>query len=445
MAEQAFITLAKRTLPNLLEIFMSNFVFVVDSDKQPLDPVHSAQARKMLNAGQAAVLRRFPFTVILSKSVDRIQAQPLQLKIDPGSKTTGIALLRNGAVIWAAELTHRGQAIQAALLSRRQLRRGRRNRKTRYRQARFLNRTRSKGWLAPSLQHRVLTTVTWVSKLMRFAPVKAIAMELVRFDLQQMEHLEISGVEYQQGTLAGYEVREYLLEKWGRKCAYCGVENVPLQIEHIVPRSGGGSDRISNLSLACEKCNQKKGTKNIEKFLAKKPEVLKRILAQAKRPLKDSAAVNSTRWALFNALKATGLHVATGSGGLTKFNRTRLGLQKAHWLDAACVGETLDLRVLIKQPLLIKAAGHGSRQMCRTDKFGFPSRYVPRHKFVQGFQTGDIVKAIVTGGKKVGTHLGRVAVRSTGSFNISTGDGLVQGISYKYCKTVHKKDGYNYN
>jgi HNH endonuclease len=219
---------------------------------------------------------------------------------------------------------------------------------------------------------------------------------------------------------------------------------VPLQVEHIQPRAKGGSDRISNLCLACEKCNQKKGTQDIEKFLAKKPEVLKRVLAQAKRPLKDAAAVNSTRWALFNRLKETGLPVSTGSGGLTKFNRTRLGLPKTHWLDAACVGQVESLEVLTDKPLLIKATGHGSRQMCRTDKFGFPSRYVPQFKFVQGFQTGDIVKAIVTSGKKVGEYVGRVAVRSSGSFNISDKSGLIQGVGYKHCKTVHQKDGYGY-
>ena len=82
--------------------------------------------------------------------------------------------------------------------------------------------------------------------------------------------------------------------------------------------------------------------------------------------------------------------------------------------------------------------------MCRTDKYGFPSRYVPRIKFVKGFQTGDIVKAVVTSGKKVGEYIGRIATRSTGSFNISTREKLVQGISYKYCKTIHKKDGYSY-
>lgn len=367
----------------------------------------------------------------------------ITLKIYPGSKTTGIALVQGTKLIFGAELTHRGQTIKASLESRRSLRRLRRNRHTRYRKPRFLNRTRKKGWLAPSLQHRVETTLTWVNKLRRLAFIGSIVQELVRFDLQQLESPEISGIEYQQGELQGYEVREYLLNKWNRKCAYCDAENLALQIEHIFPRSKGGGNRVSNLCLACEKCNQKKGTKNIEQFLDKKPDVLKRIIAQAKRPLKDAAAVNSTRWALFNRLKETRLPVSTGSGGLTKFNRARLGLPKTHWLDAACVGQVESLEILTNKPLLIKATGHGTRQMCRTDKFGFPTRYVPRNKFVKGFQTGDIVKAVVTSGKKIGKYVGRVAVRSTGSFNISTSE-LIQGISHKYCKTIHQKDGYGY-
>jgi hypothetical protein len=140
-------------------------------------------------------------------------------------------------------------------------------------------------------------------------------MELVKFDLQQMEHPEISGVQYQQGTLFGYETREYLLEKWNRQCTYCGAKNTPLQIEHIHPRANGGTNRVSNLCLACEPCNKTKGTQDIKVFLAKKPDLLKRLLAQAKAPLKDVAAVNSTRWLLFERLKALGLPVECGSGG----------------------------------------------------------------------------------------------------------------------------------
>ncbi len=214
----------------------------------------------------------------------------------------------------------------------------------------------------------------------------SIVQELVRFDLQQLENPEFSGIEYQQVELPGYEFREYLLNKWERKCAYCGVENIALQVEHIYPRAKGGSNRISNLCLACHSCNQKKGTKNIEQFLAKKPDIPKGILAQAKRLLK-AAAVYLTRWALFNRLKETGLPVVTGSGGLTKFNGTRLELPKSHWLDVACVGQIESLEVLTNKLLLIKATGHPTRQICRTDKLGFPSRYVPRNKSVKGFQT----------------------------------------------------------
>ena len=422
---------------------MSNFIFVLDTNKKPLIPCKPSMARKLLTAGKAAVFKRFPFTIILKKAVTAT-IESITLKLDPGSKTTGIALLQGEKVIFGAELTHRGQTIKANLESRRSLRRGRRSRHTRYRQARFLNRTRKKGWLAPSLQHRVETTLTWVNKLRRIAPIGLIVQELVRFDLQQLENPEISGVEYQQGELQGYEVREYLLNKWNRKRAYCDAENLALQVEHIHPKAKGGSNRISNLCLACEKCNLKKGTQNIAQFLTKKPDILRRILTQAKRPLKDAAAVNSTRWALLSRLKETGISVLTGSGGLTKFNRVRLNLPKTHWLDAACVGQIESLEVLTNKPLLIKATGHGTRQMCRTDKFGFPSRYVPRSNFVKGFQTGDIVKAVVTSGKKIGEYVGRVAVRSTGSFNISASE-LVQGISHKYCKIIHRKDGYSYS
>jgi 5-methylcytosine-specific restriction endonuclease McrA len=423
---------------------MSNLVFVIDTSKKPLNPCKPGVARSLLDSGKAAIFRRFPFTIILKKAVETTP-DPLVLKIDPGSKTTGFAILNGAKLIFVAELAHRGAAISKSLESRGSLRRGRRARNTRYRPARFLNRTRPKGWLAPSLQHRVLTTLTWVERFKRFAPIGSIVQELVRFDLQQLENPEISGIEYQQGELQGYEVREYLLNKWERKCAYCDKTGVPLQVEHIHPKAEQGSNRISNLTLACEKCNQKKGHQDIRDFLKGKPDLLKRIQAQAKRPLKDAAAVNSTRWALFNALKAAGLPVTTGSGGLTKFNRIQQKLPKTHFFDTACVGETPILEILTTQPLNIKATGHGSRQMCRTDKFGFPSRHVPRIKFVQGFQTGDIVKAIVPSGKHIGTHSGRVAVRSIGSFNISTAKGLIQGVKAQFCTTTHKKDGYAYS
>ena len=433
---------------------MSNHVFVIDTRKQPLTPCKPGTARRLLAAGKAAIFRRYPFTIILKKEVTA-SPEPCQLKLDPGSKTTGIALVKGGVVLWAAELTHRGQQIKNDLESRRSLRRGRRGRKTRYRQPRFLNRSRPKGWLAPSLMHRVLTIDTWVNRIMRFCAAGSIAQELVKFDTQHLQSPGISGAEYQQGTLAGYTVREYLLEKWGRQCAYCDVQNVPLQIEHIHPRSRGGSSRPSNLTLACEPCNLAKSTEDVRAFLSGQPQRLEKILKQAKAPLKDAAAVNATRWALFNTLKSKGVPVTTGSGAQTKYNRRRFELPKTHWLDAACVGELDSIEISTAQPLLIKAAGHGCRQVIHVDKYGFPRRNKKgdlvrksaKVKTVKGFQTGDIVRATValaTKTKAAGVHVGRVAVRSSGSFNISTINGVQQGISWKACTPVHRGDGYSY-
>ena len=423
---------------------MQNYVFLIDQNKQPLNPIPPARARKLLTHNIAAVFRRYPFTLILKKVINNPTTRPLTIKLDPGSKTTGIAILDSDKVIWVAELSHRGQQIKDDLESRRILRRGRRNRKTRYRQPRFNNRKRSDNWLAPSLFHRVQTIETWVKRLMGYSSVTNCVMELVKFDTQKMQNPEIAGVQYQQGSLAGYEVREYLLEKWGRKCVYCNATNTPLQIEHIVPRSKNGSNRISNLTLACAPCNQTKSNQDVRDFLADKPSLLSRIIKIAKLPLKDAAAVNSTRWKLYRTLKDI-LPITTGTGGQTKWNRARLNLPKKHYIDAAATGIVDSLVFLTHQPLQIKATGHGNRQMCGTNKYGFPIRYRSNIKIHKGFQTGDIVKAVVTKGKKIGTYTGRVLVRKSGSFDIRTSIERVAGISYKYCTYLHKKDGYQYS
>jgi 5-methylcytosine-specific restriction endonuclease McrA len=422
------------------------FVFVLDSSKKPLNPTHPARARKLLKTGKAAVLKRYPFTIILKEEIVEPSYQELKIKIDPGAKTTGLAILRNEVILWGALLTHRGFQIRDALTSRRQLRYSRRNRQTRYRQPRFNNRCRQSGWLPPSLISRVSNILTWVKRLLRLSPITAISTELVRFDTQLMQNPEISGVEYQQGKLAGYELREYLLEKWHRKCAYCGITDTQLEIEHIIPKSKGGSNRVSNLTLSCTKCNQKKGNKPIEQFLKNKPELLKSILSQSKRPLSDTAAVNTTRWKLFNCLKELGLPVETGTGGRTKYNRCRQNLSKTHWLDADNVGVSTPetLKVLVSTPLMIKATGHGNRQMCGTNRYGFPIRHRENIKKHFGFQTGDIVSAVVTKGKKIGCYVGRVLCRATGSFDITTSSGRVAGISHKYCSFIHRSDGYTY-
>lgn len=421
-----------------------NKVFLLDTNKQPLNPITPKQARKLLEKGKAAILRQFPFTLILKRVIENPAIYPLTLKIDPGSRYTGIAILSGDVVIWVAQIEHRGQQIKDSLEKRAASRRNRRTRKTRYRKARFDNRKRSAGWLPPSLMHRVQTTETWVKRLLRFCPIAELYIEQVKFDLQKMQNGNISGVEYQQGTLQGYTVREYLLEKWNRECAYCGTKDTQLQIEHIKPKSKGGSDRISNLTLACECCNQKKCDKPVEEFLKKKPSLLKKIKDQAKKPLKDATHVNATRNKIVEVLGKL-LPLKTATGAETKMNRVRLGLPKDHHIDAACVGNVDNLIFGATQPLMIKSTGHGIRQKINKNKFGFAKSHKPKETVFFGFHTGDIARAIVTSGKKIGTYVGRVAVRKTGSFNITTKDAKIQGINHKYFTKIQSCDGYSYS
>ena len=227
----------------------------------------------------------------------------------------------------------------------------------------------------------------------------------------------------------------------GRKCAYCKAANVPFQIEHIVPEARHGSKRVSNLTIACKPCNDAKGTRTAEEF--GHPE----IQAQAKAPLRDAAAVNATRWALFQRLKATGLPLETGTGGRTKWNRTMRGLPKTHWLDAACVGASTPTRLKTAGvvPPRITAMGRHSRQMCRTNVHGFPDKAPKATSVVGGLRTGDIVRAVVPARSvKAGVYVGRIAVRATGSCNITTATGTVQGVHVRYCRPLQRSDGYTY-
>lgn len=426
-------------------------VFVLDKHGTPLQPTSPARARKLLKQGRAVVARHTPFVVRLKdRAATESSVDGVELGIDPGSKHTGIAVFtardaeRRGC--YSIQIDHRGAVIRKKMQQRAAYRRGRRTRNLRYRAPRFLNRTKPEGWLSPSLRHRVETTMSWVNRLSRWAPVRAVHVERVAFDVHAISAgRPLEGAEYQHGTLHGTEVREYLLAKWCRACAYCGVTGVPLNIDHILPRSRGGSDRVSNLCTACIPCNQAKGYRPIEEFLSGSPSRIARILAGAKAPLRDAAAVNSTRWELWRALEdAFPGAVRTASGGRTKWNRQRTGLPKTHTLDALCVGE---LNTVCRTPRAVLAAGatgRGAYTRTRADEHGFPRLRLPRQKQHFGYQTGDLVRAVVATGKKAGTHTGRIAVRSTGSFNVRTAHGLVQGIWHKRFKLLQRADGYGY-
>jgi 5-methylcytosine-specific restriction endonuclease McrA len=247
-------------------------VFVLSKNKKPLMPCSEKRARILLSKKQAVVHQFYPFTIRLKKETG-CDRQPVQIKLDPGSRFTGVALVIDLPTLMRTlclfELQHRGYQISEALTQRRAFRRRRRN-QLRHRPARFNNRTRKAGWLPPSIQHRIDTTLALVNKLTHRCPVDLIAFERVKFDMQKMTNPDISGVEYQQGTLFQYEVREYLLALHQHTCAYCGGESKDpvLEVEHKHPQAQGGTNSIRNHVIACRTCNQHKGNRTLSAWLA---------------------------------------------------------------------------------------------------------------------------------------------------------------------------------
>lgn len=419
-------------------------VFVLDQRKRPLMPCSERRARLLLSRKRAVVHRVWPFTIRLKdRSREASQVQPIALKLDPGSKTTGMALVRieesqEGEIhhaVHLAELSHRGQVVHHALQQRAGYRRRRRRTNLRHRPPRFEHRARPKGWLPPSLRSRIGNVLTWAYRYGRWAPVNRIEIERVKFDAALLQNPEITGILYQRGELFGWEIRSYLLEKFGRRCVYCGRGETAFEIDHVLPRSRGGSDRVSNLVLSCHECNRAKGDQTAAEFGHPHVEV------QAKLPLRDAAAVNTTRFALVEALGVVGLPIGTWSGGRTRWNRDRFGIEKAHCLDALCVGDVAGVRAPVSRTLSISAQGRGSYQRTNVDEAGFPRGYLTRAKRMRGFSTGDLVRAGMPEHLKTGgMHVGRVAVRASGSFRV----GKMDGISAKYCQIVQRADGYSY-
>jgi len=293
---------------------------VLNMRGEPLMPTTLRKARKLLEAGKAEVVNRMPFVIRLLYATGE-NKQEIVLGIDAGYAHIGYSAVSQSEELIAGELELRND-VKRLLEKRRAYRRDRRNRLW-YREPRFDNRGKEAGWLAPSLEHKLQSHIRLIDRLKQILPITKVVVEIASFDTQKMQKPEISGVEYHQGELQGYEVREYLLEKWHRKCAYCGKKDVPLEIEHIVLKSRGGSDRVSNLTIACHKCNQKKGSQTAEEF------GYLNVQKQAKQSLKATAFMNVIRWKLVNMLKCGRTY-----GSITKYGRTKLGLEKSHVNDA---------------------------------------------------------------------------------------------------------------
>ncbi|MGW0995203.1 RNA-guided endonuclease IscB [Streptomyces sp. NPDC002523] len=439
-------------------------VFVLAKDGRPLMPCHPARARELLSKGRAAVARQVPFTVRLKdRTLTGSEVDGVQLRVDPGSKSTGLVLtdekketteygatvtVRRGLV--SVELHHRGTQIQSFMQQRAGYRHRRRSAKCRYRAPRSHNRVRPEGWLPPSLRHRVDTTFSIARRLCRYAPVTDIHLERTAFDTHSLSAGKpLYGAEYTQGPLAGTTARSYLRSRWDSACAYCGVTGVPLNIEHLRPRSRQGSSRISNLVLSCIPCNKAKGSRSIESFLAHRPGLLARILDQSKAPLRDAAAMNATQLRLIATLETLGKPVLAWPRHLTKANRDAMRLDKTHTLDALSVGR-LDHNsgdAIARVPdrvLVVKATGRGSYARTTPDRYGFPRLRRDRRKQHFGYVTGDLVRAVMPSGKWAGTWTGRISVRARGQHSLTTPVGRIN-VSHWNLRLLQRGDGYGYS
>ena len=419
-------------------------VLVINKQKQPCNTVSAAYARILLFSKQAVIYKRIPFTIRLRNDNAVLKNRNYTIKIDPGSRTTGVAITDDkDSVVMLAELEHRGHIIKRNLDSRRAVRNSRRQRKTRYRKARFDNRTRPKGWLAPSVKSRADNVINFIKKYKKIINITKVMIENVSFDVAQMSsETKLWGNDYQQGNLYNKNLKEFIFSKTKGRCSYCGGKAT--EIDHVIPRSNGGTNSSYNLTPACRSCNEKKSNLSLKEFGKLMSKDYSHL--EPKKLPKDAAIVQSARNYMVKEITKLVPDTTTHEAWLTKYNRDSLGLPKQHYYDALSVGEIpSNFNFLTDKILLISAKGRGSRQMCSMDRYGFPRTSAKFSKSVKGFQTGDIVKAVVPNGLKAGEYLGKVAVRSSGSFNIQTKTKVIQGIGYRYCHIVQRSDGYSYD
>ena len=349
---------------------------VINMRGEPLMPTRPQKARKLLEQGKAKVVCRMPFTVQLNYTTGETK-QSVVLGVDAGYSKIGFSVVSEDRELLSGEVNLRND-VSKKLSERRMYRRLKRS-KLWYRKPRFKNRRIPEAWLAPSIQHKLNTHIKIVDKVKEILPINQINIEVAAFDTQKMQNPEIRGIEYQQGELKGYEIKEYLLEKWDRKCAYCGKKDVPLEVEHIFPKSRGGSDRVSNLTIACNKCNQKKDNLTAKEF------GFSNIQAQAKKSLKTAAFINTVRWKLVNQLKEQGDTVSHTYGYFTKYNRSKLGLEKSHINDAFVIANGTEQKRC--KPFTVKKTRRNNRSI-QTNRKGF-KRSIRKQRYK--FQPNDMV------------------------------------------------------
>jgi hypothetical protein len=384
-------------------------------------PTTPAKARHLLEVGKAIVAFHNPFTIRLAVPSGQ-HVQPVTAGVDLGAKVVGVGAVGNERTLYQGEVTLRDN-IRKRMDRRRMYRRNRRGRKCRYRAPRFDNRaaSRRKGRLPPTIRSKSDTTVKVVRRMASFLPVSSIRVEVANFDTQAMRagKSKLPGWAYQQGEQYGWEnVKMYVRARDKYTCQYCGVVMPPdLEVDHIVPRSRGGSNRPANLVAACHDCNQHKGNLTAAEF--GHPKVDKK----AKRPLKAAAHTQVGKTATLEALSEIA-PVETTYGYVTKLDREVMGLPKTHYYDAVAIASGGEVIAVQESYEAMRAVGRGAYRQRKGDRSHLVAS-LPREVF--GFRQWD--KAALPNGR-VGFIKGR---RSSGYFAVSDVDGklIAPSISYK--------------
>ena len=372
-------------------------VCVLDQNGKPLMPTtRLGKVYRLLKTQKAHIVSYEPFTIQLDYEPDTHIIQPLTLGVDRGAIHSGYSVANEHREYYSAEVIARDN-ISKKLSNKRMYRKQRRSRKTRYRKPRFKNRkNKKKGWLPPSLEQKVAVQLNEIDHLHHYFPIENIIVEVAEFDIQKIKDPNISGIEYQQGTLYGYNIRNYLLEKHGRKCFYCGKTVSDFEVEHMIPKIRGGSDRIDNLTLSCHDCNQKKDTLTAEEFIkqtlpAKKAATKLKQLPNEKHLFKYMTYMNATRWSLYNAIDEKYPNVTMTYGYITKYNRIKAGLPKTHHIDAKCITGFAPVPSMGQTVVKIKMRRHNRQLHQATFSKGHVRKIGNLPTVVFGFQLYDIV------------------------------------------------------
>lgn len=303
-------------------------VYVISQNGQPLMPTENhVKVRILLKNKKAKVIKRCPFTIQLAYDSTNY-TQNITLGVDSGSKHIGLSATTKNKVLFESDVELRNDIVNL-LSTRRQNRRTRRNRKTRYRKPRFNNRRHKEGWLAPSVQNKVDSHLTVIRKVHEILPITKVIVEVASFDIQKIKNPTISGTEYQQGEqLNFWNVREYVLFRDSHICQCCKGKSKDkiLNVHHIESRKTGGN-APNNLITLCETCHT-----GYHKGIIKLPKTIHRGMS-----FKDATFMGIMRWAFYNKLKEIYPNVSLTYGYITKNTRIRNSLPKEHYIDARCI------------------------------------------------------------------------------------------------------------